>query len=62
MFLNQIGDFYTTQLIILVVGVPLSGTYYAVPPKEFIADHPFIFYIKVKDLVIFAGRVVDPSQ
>ncbi|KAJ3644608.1 hypothetical protein Zmor_022328 [Zophobas morio] len=33
-----------------------------VPPKEFIADHPFIFYIKVKDVVIFSGRVVDPSQ
>jgi serpin B len=31
-------------------------------PKNFIADHPFIFYIKVKDTVIFAGRVTDPKH
>jgi serpin B len=46
----------------LSVGVPLSGYFPPRDPKEFIADHPFIFYIKVKDLVVFAGRVVDPTQ
>ncbi|KAJ3624377.1 hypothetical protein MTP99_018006 [Tenebrio molitor] len=42
------------------VAVPISaklGT-----PKIFNADHPFIFYIKVKDTIIFAGRVTDPKQ
>jgi serpin B len=42
------------------VAVPISaklGT-----PKIFNADHPFIFYIKVKDTIIFAGRVTDPSH
>jgi serpin B len=32
------------------------------PPKNFNADHPFIFYIKVKDTIIFAGRVTDPKH
>jgi serpin B len=26
-------------------------------PKQFIVDHPFIFYIKVKGMILFAGRV-----
>jgi serpin B len=42
------------------VAVPISaklGT-----PKIFNADHPFIFYIKVKDTIIFAGRVTDPNH
>ncbi|KAJ3624385.1 hypothetical protein MTP99_018011 [Tenebrio molitor] len=26
-------------------------------PKQFIVDHPFIFYIKVKRMILFAGRV-----
>ncbi|KAJ3644617.1 hypothetical protein Zmor_022337 [Zophobas morio] len=30
-------------------------------PVEFIADHPFIFYIKIKDIICFAGRITDPS-
>jgi serpin B len=28
--------------------------------EKFIADHPFIFYLKVKNVIIFAGRVVEP--
>ncbi|XP_063917704.1 alaserpin-like [Zophobas morio] len=32
-----------------------------VDPKTFIADHPFIFYIKVKGVILFAGRVVLPT-
>ncbi|RZC38164.1 Serpin domain containing protein [Asbolus verrucosus] len=31
------------------------------PPKDFTADHPFLFYIKVEGLVLFIGRVVTPS-
>jgi serpin B len=50
------------ELFVSGVGVPLSGYFPPRDPKEFIADHPFIFYIKVKDLVVFAGRVVDPTQ
>ncbi|RZB40074.1 Serpin domain containing protein [Asbolus verrucosus] len=30
------------------------------PPKKFVADHPFIFFIKVNDAILFAGRVVAP--
>ncbi|RZC41509.1 Serpin domain containing protein [Asbolus verrucosus] len=35
------------------------------PPKaikEFVADHPFIFYIKLKNFILFAGRVLTPEQ
>ncbi|KAJ3644610.1 hypothetical protein Zmor_022330 [Zophobas morio] len=39
----------------------IVGTNYKKASKEFIADHPFFFYIKLKNLVIFAGRVVDAS-
>ncbi|XP_068913210.1 alaserpin-like isoform X3 [Tenebrio molitor] len=28
--------------------------------EKFIADHPFIFYLKVKNVIIFAGRVIEP--
>jgi serpin B len=40
------------------IRIPMSG--YATHPVPFIADHPFIFYIKVADVVIFAGRVTEP--
>jgi serine protease inhibitor len=37
----------------------------AMPPKaaEFIADHPFLFFIRdeASGLVLFQGRVADPS-
>ncbi|XP_044253427.1 antichymotrypsin-2-like [Tribolium madens] len=47
----------------VAVGVPLSGVITSTsPPKEFKADHPFLFYIKIKDLILFAGRVVDPTD
>lgn len=29
--------------------------------KIFNADHPFIFYVKVKGVVLFGGRVVEPK-
>jgi serpin B len=48
------------QYLVVDVAVPISaklGT-----PKIFNADHPFIFYIKVKDTIIFAGRVTDPKH
>ncbi|CAH1376620.1 unnamed protein product [Tenebrio molitor] len=38
-----------------------SGHYYPPEVIQFHADHPFIFYIKVKDLIVFAGRVKQPS-
>jgi serpin B len=44
----------------VVVRVPTSAL--NINPKHFNADHPFIFYIKVKDTIIFAGRVTDPKQ
>ncbi|KAJ3624383.1 hypothetical protein MTP99_018009 [Tenebrio molitor] len=40
----------------VIVTVPFSAKF--VTPKNFIADHPFIFYIKVKDTIIFAGRTL----
>ncbi|XP_064213734.1 antichymotrypsin-2-like [Tribolium castaneum] len=46
----------------VLIGFPASAILHQQQPKNFIADHPFIFYIKVKDLVIFAGRVTNPSQ
>ncbi|RZB49917.1 Serpin domain containing protein [Asbolus verrucosus] len=32
------------------------------PIEEFVADHPFIFYIKLKNFILFAGRVLTPGQ
>ncbi|XP_970096.3 serine protease inhibitor 42Dd [Tribolium castaneum] len=29
--------------------------------KTFIADHPFIFYVKSKNVIVYAGRVTDPT-
>ncbi|RZC38072.1 antichymotrypsin-2-like, partial [Asbolus verrucosus] len=42
------------------VAIPLSGIEGEIP--NFIADHPFIFYIKIKGVIVFAGRVTDPEQ
>ncbi|RZB84935.1 Serpin domain containing protein [Asbolus verrucosus] len=42
------------------VCVPLSGIIGEIP--RFIADHPFIFYIKIKGVIAFAGRVTDPEN
>jgi hypothetical protein len=41
-----------------VIDTPLCG--FVNIPEQFIADHSFIFYIKVRDVIIFAGRVTDP--
>ncbi|RZC32222.1 Serpin domain containing protein, partial [Asbolus verrucosus] len=46
-----------------VATVLRSTTFGKSMPKRlymFIADHPFIFYIKVKNFIIFAGRVSSP--
>ncbi|XP_063917698.1 alaserpin-like [Zophobas morio] len=43
-----------------LVAVPMMG--FSNKPKEFLADHPFIFYIRVKGVIIFVGRVIDPSN
>ena len=34
------------------------------PPKQFIADHPFIFYLrdKMTGMLLFQGRVVNPEE
>ena len=39
---------------------PTSGT----PPKTFIADHPFLFYVRdtATGVLLFFGRVSDPRQ
>jgi serine protease inhibitor len=28
--------------------------------EYFLADHPFIFYIKIKELIVFVGKVLNP--
>ncbi|RZB40088.1 Serpin domain containing protein, partial [Asbolus verrucosus] len=43
-----------------LIAIPISLISGSIP--DFIADHPFIFYIKVKGIIAFAGRVTDPSQ
>jgi serpin B len=30
--------------------------------KQFIADHPFLFYIQVKKVVLFVGKVTNPQH
>jgi serpin B len=42
-----------------LIALPLSG-----PPKSikmFKANHPFIFYIKIHGVIVFAGRVTNPT-
>ncbi|CAH1376608.1 unnamed protein product [Tenebrio molitor] len=42
-----------------LIAIPLSG-----PPKSikmFKANHPFIFYIKIHGVIVFAGRVTNPT-
>lgn len=29
--------------------------------KQFIADHPFLFYLQIEKFVVLVGRVLDPS-
>lgn len=38
----------------------LSGNYRPPAVKQFIADHPFVYYIKVKGVVLFLGRYSRP--
>ncbi|RZC39513.1 Serpin domain containing protein [Asbolus verrucosus] len=40
--------------------VPFSAHILLSPPKFFIADHPFLYYIKFRDVIIFAGRLSSP--
>lgn len=42
------------------VAVPLMG--FSDPPKEFVADHPFIWFIKSSGVILFAGRVTSPGS
>ncbi|RZC38530.1 Serpin domain containing protein, partial [Asbolus verrucosus] len=42
--------------------VKISDTLLRSRPKNFIANHPFIFYIRVKNVIIFIGRVSEPSH
>jgi serpin B len=42
--------------------IPVAPSAKLETSKNFIADHPFIFYIKVKGTIIFAGRVTDPKH
>jgi serpin B len=44
----------------VLIAVPESATIES--PKNFVADHPFIFYIKVKDTIILAGMVTYPKH
>lgn len=30
--------------------------------EEFIADHPFMFYVKVRDLILFVGKNTGPTE
>ncbi|EFA09277.1 serpin B3 [Tribolium castaneum] len=43
-----------TNLVFTLSGPPRTT-------KEFKANHPFLFYIQAKGVVLFAGRVVDPK-
>ncbi|RZC40247.1 Serpin domain containing protein, partial [Asbolus verrucosus] len=42
--------------------IPIPACYVTIPPANFTADHPFIFYVKVRGAITFAGRVTDPEQ
>ncbi|KAJ3644614.1 hypothetical protein Zmor_022334 [Zophobas morio] len=47
----------------VLISVPFLGSaFIRDPPKDFTVDRPFIFYIKINDVVLFAGRVVEPKQ
>ena len=29
---------------------------------DFIVDHPFMFFIKIRKVIVYIGRLVDPSR
>jgi serine protease inhibitor len=42
----------------------ILGGFDSIPPaatKVFVADHPFVFYIKINDVILFEGRVLVPE-
>ena len=48
------------EMVVLVIAVPMSAP--PEPPKMFRADRPFLFYIKVKGVIVFVGRVTNPLK
>ncbi|KAJ3644602.1 hypothetical protein Zmor_022322 [Zophobas morio] len=44
----------------VLIAVPMSAP--PEPPKMFRADRPFLFYIKVKGVIVFVGRVTNPLK
>lgn len=47
--------FLVSLLFTVAVGVPMS---LPLDPKTFVADHPFVFIIRDKTAVYFAGHIV----
>lgn len=47
-----------------IVATTKSLVYSVDPPLEFVCDHPFLFVIKeeVTNVIIFTGRITDPSK
>lgn len=42
----------------LFIGIPRAMSF----PKKFDVNHPFIFYVKIRNLVTFIGRVTSPEK
>jgi serpin B len=53
----------TEAAAVTVVGAQAESGFYHPPPSTFHADHPFLYFIRdpATGLVLFIGRVVDPS-
>lgn len=58
--LPQVNVLFFNLLIYVYIlteeSLPLSS---AAADAVFTADHPFVFYVKVRDIVVLVGRVLD---
>lgn len=66
-YVATLYSFYCSEQVVIsllsfsVDLVPLSG-FVEDPnfvPKEFIADHPFMFVLQKNDVILFTGRIVE---
>ncbi|XP_063916345.1 antichymotrypsin-2-like isoform X1 [Zophobas morio] len=40
----------------------IESSLFKTQPKDFIVDHPFMFYVSTDEIILYAGRVLDPRK
>ncbi|XP_066154759.1 serine protease inhibitor 42Dd-like [Euwallacea fornicatus] len=55
-FIN-VTKFGTEAAAVTYASKPMSRIKWSTPAKEFLVNHPFIYYIKFQDVLLFSGRI-----